>query len=437
MKPEPAKPSAAGSDSEPHNTEHGLPLPEFTGGNELRLLRGGDQLFPAQELAIATARHEVWLATYIFHHDAAGAQLAAKLRAAAQRGVRVRVVVDGFGSKASLSWLHAQFEGSGVALAVFRPIDRWWSWFQPGQLRRLHQKLCVVDGDHAFVGGVNIIDDCTDLNHGPTEQPRLDFSVALRGPLVQQVAQAASAVWTRAWLGRDFGEELLALVRSTEPRARLRNLLQRLRMPRPVHATNQPPQVLPPVCAAFVLRDNLRQRRTIERAYIDAIRSARQRVELVTPYFYPGHAFRRALRDAARRGVQVRLLLQGKVDYRIAGMAAHALYAELLGHGVEVFEYQPAYLHAKICVVDAQWATVGSSNIDPLSLLLNLEANVVVHDAEFAREVAAEFEQAIALSVRVDMQQLGGRGLRAVLRRALVAWVAYVYLRVAGAGGRY
>jgi cardiolipin synthase A/B len=196
-------------------------------------------------------------------------------------------------------------------------------------------------------------------------------------------------------------------------------------------------QDLPPVCAAFVLRDNLRQRRTIERAYIDAIRSAREQVDLISPYFYPGHAFRRALRDAARRGVRVRLLLQGKLDYRIAGMAAQALYVELLGHGVQVFEYMPAYLHAKVCVVDGVWATVGSSNIDPLSLLLNLEANVVVRDSPFAQTVAREFDAAIADSRQVDLHQFGGAGLRGVLRRALVAWAAYVYLRVAGATGRY
>jgi cardiolipin synthase A/B len=186
-----------------------------------------------------------------------------------------------------------------------------------------------------------------------------------------------------------------------------------------------------------VLRDNLRQRRTIERAYIDAIRAARGQVDLISPYFYPGHAFRRALRDAARRGVQVRLLLQGKLDYRIAGLAAQALYAELLGRGVRVFEYMPAYLHAKVCVVDGVWATVGSSNIDPLSLLLNLEANVVVRDAAFAQSVTAQFEAAIAVSREVELGKLGGSGLRGVLHRALVAWLAYVYLRIAGATGRY
>jgi cardiolipin synthase A/B len=433
---EPPRPSA---EPDPLISWHAVALPEFSGGNELRLLRGGDELFPAQIAAIHAATHEVWVATYIFHHDAAGAELAAALCAAAARGVRVRVVVDGFGSKASMGWLRAQLCGAGVALAVFRPIDRWWRWLQPGQLRRLHQKLCVVDGMQAFVGGINIIDDRMDLNHGPTDQPRLDYAVGLRGPAVLPVAQAARAVWTRAWLGRDFGEEVRALVKSPEPIARLRRLAQRLRMPRNRHrrTARRVEHDLPPVCAAFVLRDNLRQRRTIERSYIDAIRAARQRVDLVTPYFYPGQAFRRALRDAARRGVRVRLLLQGKLDYRIAGMAAHALYAELLGHGVQIYEYTPAYLHAKVGVVDEDWATVGSSNIDPLSLLLNLEANVVVHDAPFARSVAAEFESAIAVSHRVDMRELSGGGLRGVLRRALVAWLAYVYLRVAGATGRY
>lgn len=430
---------SAAADNDPLFSWHSVLLPEFSGGNEVTLLRGGDQLFPAQIEAIRAARHEVWLATYIFHHDSAGEAMVQALCAAAARGVRVRVVVDGFGTKSSMDWLREQLSGSRVALAVFRPIDRWWRWLQPGQLRRLHQKLCVVDAERAFVGGVNIIDDRMDLNAGAIEQPRLDYAVSLRGPVVEPVAQAVRAVWTRAWLGRDFGEELMALVRSPEPVARLRRLARRLRMPRPglrrSDAAAATVQDLIPVCAAFVLRDNLRQRRTIERAYIEAIRAARERIDLICPYFYPGQAFRRALRDAARRGLQVRLVLQGKVDYRIAGFAAQALYAELLGHGVKIYEYTPAYLHAKVAVVDECWATVGSSNIDPLSLLLNLEANVLVQDAGFARSVAAECEAAIRVSREVDRRRIGG--LKGIVARALVAWVAYVYLRVAGAAGRY
>lgn len=408
--------------------------PSFTGGNAVRLLCGGDALFPAQIEAIDRAEHEVWLATYIFHDDEAGAATAAALRRAALRGVRVRVVVDGFGSKGSLAWLQGQLEGAPVALAVFRPIRRWWNWLNPGQLRRLHQKLCVVDGRIGFVGGINVIDDRVDLHHGRTETPRLDFAVSVGGPAVRAIEQAARAVWTRAWLGHDFGDEMRAMIRSASPARRARRLMRRIRMPRGEHRRRDPSR-LAPVRAAFVLRDNLRQRRTIERAYVEAIRGATARVDLVTPYFYPGQRFRRALKDAAKRGVQVRLLLQGKVDYKIAAMAAHALYDELLGHGVQIYEYTPAFLHAKICVVDNDWATIGSSNIDPLSLLLNLEANIVVRDAPFAGDVAREFDAAVAKSRKVERPD--AQGLRGFLGRALVAWVAYVYLRVAGLTGRY
>jgi len=415
---------------------YGPARPAFSGGNEAQLLRGGDQLFPLMRERIAAAAGEVWLATYIFHHDDAGQALLDSLVAAAARGVRVRVVVDGFGSLASLDWLERGVAGTGIALAEFRPLKKWWSWLEPGQLRRLHQKLCVVDGEYGFVGGINIIDDRDDLHHGMGEQPRLDFAVALRGPIVAPIEQAARAVWTRAWLGRDFGEELVNLVRSPEPVRRVRSLLRGVRMPRGERGRGDlPAPALPPVCAGFVLRDNLRQRRTIESAYVEAIDAAQTSVDLVTPYFYPGQAFRRALRTAAHRGVRVRLLLQGKVDYVLAGMAARALYVELLGHGVQIFEYTEAWLHAKVCVVDGRWATVGSSNIDPLSLLLNLEANVIVIDAPFAKSLEAEFDLAVAGARRVERG--GGQGLRGVLGRAIVAWVAYVYLRVAGSTGRY
>ena len=197
-----------------------VPRPVFSGGNQVQLLKGGDALFPAMHEAIRRARHEVWLATYIFHDDATAMSLVEALVAAHRRGVRVRVVVDGFGSKASLPHLREHLTGHaghGVALAVFRPMHGWWSWLQPGQMRRLHQKLCSVDGEVAFVGGINVIDDRFDLRHGLSDLPRLDYAVRLQGPVVQAVEQTVRAVWTRAWLGRDFKEELLALARSAEP----------------------------------------------------------------------------------------------------------------------------------------------------------------------------------------------------------------------------
>lgn len=404
--------------------------PGFVGGNDVELLRGGDQLFPRMLAAIRHAGSEVWLATYIFHDDETSLALADALIAADRRGVRVRVVVDGFGSNGSIRSLQDRFAGSGVALAVFRPMDRWWRWFQPGQLRRLHQKLCVVDGDVAFVGGINVIDDRLDIHHGVSELPRLDFAVQLRGGLVALVAQSVRSIWSRAWLGRDFDDALLDYVP-----LRRRMSLWLTQLWRGPQRLDEPALRLQPVSAAFVLRDNLRRRRTIEHAYADAIRAARQRVDLVCPYFYPGQRIRQALRRAADRGVRVRLLLQGKLDYRLAGWAAEALYADLLGHGVEIYEYTPAFLHAKVAVVDDHWATVGSSNIDPLSLLVNLEANVVVEDAAFTTRLASEIETAIAVSQRVG--ERAGTGLRALLHKAIVVWFAYVFLRVAGAAGRY
>ena len=406
----------------------------FSGGNEVRLLTGGDELFPAMHAAIQRAHHDVWLATYIFHDDVASRTMADVLMSAAARGVRVRVVVDGFGTRSTLPTLRRWFEGSGVALAVFRPIDRWNAWLKPGQLRRLHQKVLAVDTEEAFVGGINIIGDRVDLNHGPTEAPRLDFAVGLRGPIVLPVAQTARAMWTRAAFGRDWRDEVLTLARSAEPLARARVLWRRLRLrtaPLEVDARDRQP-----VRAAFLVRDNLRQRRAIERSYLDALEGARERFDLVSPYFYPGTTFRRALKDAARRGVRVRLLLQGKLDYRFAGLAASVLYDELLKRGVRIYEYMPAFLHAKIALADGDWATVGSTNIDPLSLLLNLEANVVVSNAGFSQALAAAFDDAIAVSREVTASPLP-RGWGSAVKRGLVAWAAHWYLRLAGITGKY
>jgi cardiolipin synthase len=422
--------------------------PVLTGGNRVRLLAGGDEQFPAMCAAIAQARRQVWLATYIFHDDEAARQVALALADAARRGLWVGVVVDGFGSKATLPRLREWLQPAGVQLVVFRPVDRWWRLLQPGQLRRLHQKLCVVDGHTGFVGGINVIDDRNDLNHGWSEAPRLDFAVQVQGPLAAAIEQTARAIWSRAALGADWREELMTLARSAEPVARARRMVNRLRILPPVTEgrrcwlrrlgrprIDQLAAELPPVRAAFVVRDNLRQRRAIEHAYIEAIERAERRVDVVCPYFYPGRVFRNALERAAGRGVRVRLL-QGKADYRFAALAAQVLYGELLHAGVRIYEYTPAFLHAKVAVVDDDWATVGSSNIDPLSLLLNLEANVIVRDQPFAGDLALRFEAAVQASEEVTQEPLG-TGWWGVLRRGFVAWTSYWFLRLAGWNGKY
>jgi cardiolipin synthase A/B len=388
------------------------PRPVWSAGNEACLLLGGESLFPAMLQAIAGAQREIWLATYIYTNLGTVQTLSAALVAAAQRGVLVRVVVDGFGTRSDLPSLRALLIPAGVELVVFRPMQHWWQLMQARHLRRQHQKLCAVDGQIAFVGGINLIDDRYDQTHGWSESPRLDFAVQLRGPVVAAVQAATSTLWRHARFG--------LRPRFVRPRA------------------SAPSDDGTPVRAALVLRDNLRQRRAIERSYIDAIRQAQTRIDVVSPYFYPGRAFRRVLCLAAQRGVQVRLLLQGKVDYRIASWAAQALYDGLLTYGVQIFEYTPAFLHAKVAMVDDDWATVGSSNIDPLSLLLNLEANVLVRDVPFSRSLAAHFEQAIGASRQVSLSRANyPSGLRGTILRALAAWGARLYLRLAGAVKRY
>jgi cardiolipin synthase len=341
--------------------------------------------------------------------------------------------VDGFGSKASMESLLKWLDVSGLSLAIFRPLRRWYSWLQPGQLRRLHQKLCTVDGQVGFVGGINIIDDRHDLHHGWTDAPRLDYAVQVEGPLVSSIEQATRFVWARAHLGSAWREEVRAVARSVAPMDEAMRLLRTLRRRKlPADEALQ----APPMRAAFLVRDNLRQRRAIERSYVEAIRNARTSLDLAVPYFYPGRVFRRALRLAARRGVRVRLLLQGKIDYKVAALAARALYDELRFNGVHIYEYTPAFLHAKVAVVDGRWATVGSSNIDPLSLLLNLEANVVVEDTTFAGTLGASLDRAFAASTEVLGKPSRG-GWRGMLHRWAVASMANLYLRLAGITGRY
>ena len=410
-----------------------VPEPEFLGGNQVELLQGGDELFPRMCQAINAAQREVWLATYIFHNDPAARTIQDALAVAAARGVAVHVVVDGFGSMATLPGLRSALQPSGVKLEVFRPLERWYAWLQPGQLRRLHQKLCVCDDTVAFVGGINLVDDRHDLNHGWVDAPRLDFAIAVQGPLAASVLATARAMWARSHLVRAWREEVRALSRSRRP---VRASLKLLGQLRGAGARPEPDADVQPVHAAFIVRDNLRQRRAIEHSYVQAIRQARTRIDIAVPYFYPGRGFRRALTAAARRGVRVRLLLQGKIDYRIAAMAAWAVYDEMRARGVRIYEYTPAFLHAKVALVDDNWATVGSSNIDPLSLLLNLEANVVVRDAPFTAALAQRFEAALAVSQEV-LGPPAHRGWRGWLMRAAVAWVATVYLRIAGITGRY
>ncbi len=206
------------------------------------------------------------------------------------------------------------------------------------------------------------------------------------------------------------------------------SVLQLKRRPKSRPQPIEPPALAQTgIRAALLLRDNLRNRRTIERAYLDAFAHARHDVLIANAYFLPGKKFRDALCDLSRGGVRVRLLLQGRVEYRLQHYAQQALYGELVKCGIEIYEYTPSYLHAKVAVVDQKWATVGSSNIDPYSLLLAREANVAVYDKTFAGDLQRALEAAITSESSVVDAAACAR--RSRLRQAL-SWAAYQLVRV-------
>ena len=357
----------------------------FAAGNKVELLCGGSEYFTALLSAIDAATDEVYLETYIYHDDDTGRRVTDTLTAAARRGVKVHVTVDGFGSANLAAAIRTRFDEAGVQYVVFRPENYSWrsglAWFSRKRLRRLHRKLAMIDRKVAFCGGINVLDDLNDPNHGPLEAPRFDFAARVEGPIVGPM----SAYMLNQWLRLDLPhiaanrKELEAAVETWFTR-------------------REWAQVGPDgghVRVAFVTRDNLRNRRSIERAYLAAIKMAKKEVILCNAYYFPGIRFRNVLVAAARRGVRVRLLLQGRPEYPVQHYASQTLYAELLAAGIEIHEYNSSFLHAKVGIVDDGWATVGSSNIDPFSLLLAREANLVVRDAGFARQLRERVEQAI------------------------------------------
>jgi cardiolipin synthase len=394
--------------------------PQPSDGNEVVLLRSGGEFFPSLLAAIDSAEREVWLETYLFVADETGLRVAGALARAAERGVAVRLLLDGFGTRSLAPGIDGRLRAAGVQMATYAPVRRLLT-LDRERLRRLHRKQACIDARLAFVGGINVLDDLWDPNHGALDHPRLDYAVRLRGPIVGDVHGAMSRLWWQVGVA-----QAPLRIRSAE-----RPWLPES-APRPA-----PPRDVRTMRAMLVLRDNLVHRRRIERAYLRAIGTARREVLIATAYFFPGRRFRRALAEAARRGVRVRLLLQGRAEYLLPHLAAQSMYGGLMRAGVEIVEYHRSFLHAKVAVVD-DWSTVGSSNIDPFSLLLAREANVVVFDAAFAARLRASVLAAMADGGRaVDRDALARRPWR----QRLYGWIAARLLRlgvvVSGARRRY
>lgn len=371
----------------------------FIPGNKVTLLQNGEAYFPALEAAFDRAQHEIFLETYIYENDATGRRIADALKRAALRGVNVYVLIDGYGSKDLPRSMLDYLRADGVKALIYRPKISPWT-FRRKRLRRMHRKIAVVDRELAFVGGINIIDDREAMGDMP---PRYDYAVAVEGPLVDIIRFSARRLWSiTAWSYFRKGTVLdRTLPASTSAGGRMN--------------------------AAFLVRDNIRHRRDIEAAYMRALEQAESEIILAHAYFLPGLDFRHALINAAGRGVRVVLLLQGRMEFFLQHYASRALYGSFLDAGIEIYEYRRSFLHAKAAVIDGHWATVGSSNIDPFSLLLSREANVVVDDEEFGA--------ALTQSLKQTMETDGLRILRDNWKQQpayfrFMSWLSYGLLRL-------
>jgi cardiolipin synthase len=367
----------------------------FTANNYITLLNSGVEYFPQLIVAFDQAQEEIYLETYIFALDETGEDIKAALERAARRGIQVRVITDWIGTGAAVSKrLTRELAAAGAKHCSFNP------WFKRG-IVRTHRKMCVVDRKIAFLGGLNINNDYRSDDDPDIilPAPRWDFAVKIAGALVPAIHEEIEIQW-----------------------ARLHNTNLKARWERFRHArANRVVSADAPALAALVVRDNLRNRRTIQRSYLQALGRAKKSAWLANPYFAPGRKLRDALASAASRGVQVTLLL-GVGQYRLQDAVAQSYYPKLLAAGVRIVEYRKTQLHGKVAVVDDDWATVGSSNYDGFSLFVNQEANIVVKDAAFAEALRRHIEAGIKEGVEIRLQEFANTPW---YRRA---WYGFAYL---------
>jgi cardiolipin synthase len=371
---------------------------QWVDGNQVQLLENGEAYYPRVLEAIAQAKKEVFVETFILFDDKVGRPFQQALIGAATRGARVELTVDGYGSANLTPAFIKEMTDAGIGFHVYRPQPKFLG-VRTNLFRRLHRKLVVIDGELAFVGGINISHDHV-ADFGPGSKQ--DYAVEVRGPVVRDIHRFC---------------ELSVAKQALQTQTRQRWWQRRRKAP--------PPPMLAPVGRAramFVVRDNERHQDDIERQYRLAIKAARRRIIIANAYFFPGFRLLRNLRDAARRGVEVTLILQGKPDMWYVKWVAENLYEYLMKAGVTIYEYCERPLHAKVAVIDDEWATVGSSNLDPLSLYLNLESNLLFRDAEFNQLLASRLRHLMQHACRkVEWTTLPKRDIR----RQLFNFVTY------------
>lgn len=345
-------------------------------GNQVRLLADGESTYAEMLKAIAHAQRYVHMETYIFDEGDAGERFVQALLDAQARGANVAVMVDAVGTMQTPETLFERLRKGGVQVLVFNPVNpanarKGW---RPNQ--RNHRKLLVVDGEVGFLGGINVSDVYSSgSGRGDDKSPWRDTHIEVRGPAVAQLEEVLLEGWASQkgppLEGRGF-------VRIVPPKG---DLTMRV-------MANDP--------------DDSKDGYTVYLTMMSALESARRSIHITMAYFVPDPAFVEALANAARRGVDVVLVLPGFSDSSLVWHAGRSHYQSLLEAGVQIYERRDALLHAKTAVVDGVWSTVGSSNMDWRSFALNYEINAVILGPTFAEQMEALFKKDVAASVRID-----------------------------------
>lgn len=350
-------------------------------GNSVELLINGEEFYPRVFDRIRAARQEVLLETFIIADDKVGQELQQALIAAAEAGARVEAMVDGYGTVDLSAPFITRMIDAGITLRVFDPSPRRFG-LRTNLFRRLHRKIVVVDGEVAYIGGINYsaehLGDFGDMS-------KQDYAVEVRGPIVADIQRASIDLLREASLkqhGIPRTGDFVAPVTSSAGHSRM----------------------------MIAVRDNNKHTSDIEKCYLKAIRAAKKRIVIANAYFFPGYRLLRALRNASRRGMEVTLILQGQPDMPWVSACSRLLYNYLLKEGVKIYEYCERPLHGKVAIVDDEWSTVGSSNLDPLSLAMNLEANVFIEDRAFNQQLYEHLEQLAKSSCKPISLQRAMRG---------------------------
>ena len=374
----------------------------YTRHNRARVVQGGGAYFDRMEALIDAAQRIVHLQVYIFGNDATGERIGAALVRAAQRGVKVFLIADGFASRGISPELVKALRDAGGHFRWFEPLFRSRRFYIG---RRMHHKVLVVDHRHGLVSGRNIADRYNDIDGQPAW---FDMALEVEGEVALDLARLCCTVWNgtlrrsrRYHASPPSDEERAAVLRDR---------------PEDEH------------CAIRVrYNDWLLGRSQVAASYLEMFREARTEVLLMASYFVPGRALKRALAQALRRGVRITVITTGPSDVWLSKPAERWLYAWLLRKGAAVHEYQKSIMHAKVATRDGAWSTLGSFNLNDLSVFTTLEVNLDVDDARIVGDLHAELKR-IAHEDCKQITEADQRRTRAISR--LGQWSAYQALRL-------